>query len=561
MADRTVSTAAPWPAWAHIGALVVGCLALATLLRMPLSLNPNAVPLDPNTPLHAIAVRQIAGLGSPTILSMINPPEGVPVRIVAWPLVLIAAPLTGLLGALPAVNIATTILLALQGLAVAWAARVLQIGRGGQWVGAVAAISAPVVLHAQSLGRPENLAFPAFALIVVASTLQRSRNRVLLATAGLLMAAFSSPYQAIPAGLLLIVGFGFSGWQPRRDVRPWLELAVVTLFAALPTVAYFIDAAAGNAGESAFTSSPPESAAVALTGFGELTWPRAMAHGRPVYGHDLQTRLADLWIQSIRFGPRWGVRSASQMSWLGHVLLALGLLGCWKHRHRKFVPPLVVAGLLCVLCALGPDLRMWSERPWGIPLPWQLTTLLPGLDALVATSRFLSGTVFALCLAAAAGLDARPRWMMAAASVALLVDGAWRTPQVWPVPAAQTRFEAVLEQLPPGPIALWPPLDTIPAQNLELAALLADRHIHMMSMERETPPEWLRRIGALGVQSFVNLDAHEQDGLLTTSGNRVPMEIRDESGRPMLMQTDTCIDDMCWRAFRWDRGYHPVATP
>ena len=545
-------TPIPTSTWRHTAVLVVGCVLLAVLLRAPLSVSLDAVPLDPNTPLHAIAARQIAGFGSPTVLAMIDPPTGVPVRIVAWPMVLLAAPFVGLLGSLAAVNIATTLLLALQGLAVAWAARVWGIGPWGQRFGAVAGISAPVVLHAQSLGRPENLAFPAFALLVVAAAQAHLGRRVALGALGLLVAAFSSPYQAVPAGILLITLLGFSGWRPQRRARPWLEVAGIALAAGIPTVVYFIGAAAGDAGEAAFTTSPPEASAAAVTGFGELTWPRAMAHGRPVYSLDVAARLADFRVGVAQFGPEWGVRSASQVSWLGHVLLGLGLVGAWKLRHKRFVPPLVLMGVAAVVCALGPDLRMWSERPWNIPLPWALAASLPGLDALVATSRFLSGTVFALCIGAAALVDRWPRrgWMVAV--VAVLVDGAWRTPRVWPVPAAHTRFTEVVAQLPPGPVAFWPPIDTIPAQNHELAAAIADRHVHMLSLERETPPDWVRRLSQQGVASFVNLSAHVEDGLLTRGGTRVPQEIRDEQSRTMLMREETCVDGMCWRPFRLD---------
>ncbi|HCH66371.1 MAG TPA: hypothetical protein DFR83_26440, partial [Deltaproteobacteria bacterium] len=270
--------------WREVFVLAATCIALAVALRAPLSLHLWAVPLDPNTPLHAIAARQIAGLGSPTVLDMIDPPSGIPVRIVAWPMVLLAAPFVGTLGALPAVNLATTLLVALQGLGVSLTARALRIGFWGQLMGAVAGISAPLVLHAQSLGRPENLAFPAFAMIAIGSQRTGSVSRIALGTMGLLAAAFSSPYQAVPAGLLVLALYGFSGWKPQRTKRHWWEISVIVLLAAVPTVLYFIGAAAGDAGESAFTTSPPESTAAAVTGFGELTWPRAMAHGRPVYG-------------------------------------------------------------------------------------------------------------------------------------------------------------------------------------------------------------------------------------------------------------------------------------
>jgi hypothetical protein len=532
--------------------LVAVCLALAIALRAPLSWHLFAVPLDPNTPLHAIATRQIAGPGWPTVLTMIDPPQGIPVRIVAWPMVLLAAPLVGTLGALAAVNLATTALLALQGVAVASVVRQIGFSFRAQLLGAIAGVSAPIILHAQSLGRPENLAFPAFALIWLGADRTDRRHRVMMGAIGLLLAAFSSPYQAVPAGLLLLARYGLDGWRPVRRPHAGAEVGAMVLLAAIPTVLYFLGAAAGDAGESAFTTSPPEASAVAVTGFGELTWPRAMAHGRPVYAADWSARFRDLSVGIARFGPEWGVRTASQVSWLGHGLLGLGLWGAWKHRERAFVPPLVLAGLAAMVCALGPDLRMWSDRPWNIPLPWALAQLLPGVDALVATSRFLSGTVFALCIGAAAAADRLPWRWWGLATLVLVFDGAGRTPGVWPVPAAYSPFQSVVEDLPPGPVALWPPIDTIPAQNHELAAVLADRHVHMLSLERETAPDWIRRLASQNVGSFVNLASHASDGLMSRDGHRVPQEIRDERGRAMLMRTETCVDSVCWRPFELD---------
>ena len=536
--------------WRELAILAVVCLGISVVLRAPLSVHLSAVPLDPNTPLHAIAARQVASLGSFTVLDMIDPPNGIPVRIVAWPMVLLAAPFVGTLGALPAVNLATTLLVALQGLGVALTARALRVGMPGQLLGAIAGVSAPLILHAQSLGRPENLAFPAFALIVIGSQRVTGASRVALGTLGLLGAAFSSPYQAVPAGLMVLALYGFSGWRLQRRPQVWLEIGAIVALAAVPTVLYFIGAAAGDAGESAFTTSPPESTAAAVTGFGELTWPRAMAHGRPVFGLDWSTRWGDLQVGEARFGADFGVRTASQISWLGHLLLALGLTGAWKHRRHPIIPPLVIAALAAVLFALGPDLRMWSERSWNLSLPWAWIQLLPGVDALVATSRFLSGTVFALCIGAALLADRLPRRWYLAALVGLVVDGAWRTPRVWPVPAAYSPFVDVVAELPPGPVALWPPIDTIPAQNHELAAAIVNRPVHMLSLDRETPADWARRLSGQNVGSFVNIASLDARGLFTKDGHGVPQEIRDERARRMLVREETCNGNICWRPFR-----------
>ena len=69
------------------------CLLLAFLVRWPTSLFWDALPQDPNTPLHALAAFDLAsGQASTTQLTLLGYPDGLGVRLLAWPVLLCSIP-------------------------------------------------------------------------------------------------------------------------------------------------------------------------------------------------------------------------------------------------------------------------------------------------------------------------------------------------------------------------------------------------------------------------------------------------------------------------------------
>lgn len=526
--------------WLGVGVFTV---VLAMLLRFPLSVHLDALPMDPNSPLHALAARQLADFGSPLHLAMLDWPAGVPVRMVAWPTLLIAAPLVGLVGALPALNLATTVIMALQGVACALAASLWGAPRRGQLVAAAAGVACPYVVHAQGLGRQENLAFLAFALVAVAATQSGWRFGVAVVGA-LAIAAFSSPYQAVPTGVMLVLVVGVRSWRALGAV-----LGASAGVGAL-VVLYYVDAALGDSAVAGITTSPPETQGAAVAAVGELLTPRALSHGVPFTypsaGERLSRLTAELPLRD--FGPSWGVKAATQVCWIGTVLLLAGGIGLALRLRAARAWPWVAAGLVCVVFALGPDLRMWSEQPSAIPLPWALTAGVPGLDQMVATHRFMSGAIFVLCLGAG-WLAGRLHVAFAPALIALLVaDTTLRAPAEWPLEGARSRLGELAGVLPGGPIALYPPVRTVPAQNFELAAAALGVPVGLFVPDREAPAAWVRRLEAAGAVAFVELWRDEKHGIATNTGARISTEILEDGGHRVLLHQPTCLGTLCWRA-------------
>lgn len=91
---------------------------------------------------------------------------------------------------------------------------------------------------------------------------------------------------------------------------------------------------------------------------------------------------------------------AERAIFLGYLPLLLGALGCWFGRRKAAFWALVA--LAAALLALGPTLQI-AGRPYaGVPLPYQLLQLIPGVNISRGPARFAILTT--LCLAVLAGL-------------------------------------------------------------------------------------------------------------------------------------------------------------
>ena len=191
------------PAALEAGALG---LALAALLRWPVSVFPHAIPHDPNSALHMVAAADFAATLDPLTLSSLDWPDGVPVRLIGWPLLLLALPLELLLPPAVAFHGAVLLFLALQAAGVG-AIRLEGWGRPQRLAAAAAATLAPIGLLFLGNGQPENVVFFPILLAGWAAT----RGRMGLVAAGLLLAALSTPYQGLVAGIFALCGAALRG--------------------------------------------------------------------------------------------------------------------------------------------------------------------------------------------------------------------------------------------------------------------------------------------------------------------------------------------------------------
>jgi hypothetical protein len=446
-------------------------LLLAVLVRWPLSVNLDAMPLDPNSPLHILALEQIASGGNWVEISNLAFPTPVPIRMVAIPTLLLGIPFAQVMSPMAALNVATTLMVALQGIAVAALVATLRWGRTAQYVAATAAIACTYTVHVQSLGQQENLGFVAMALAVWSSC-QQGRVAWVGSILALAIAAFSSPYQAVPTGILLVC----TSWCQNREalLRSLASSAIV----AVPVLLYYTGATDGASSIPGITTSPPEEGYLASAGLLDMVHPRAMWDGGPSDVPSIADRFSSLTtsISTTTFHSGWPWITAHQTAYLGLVLL-LGGLGLYSGRAGQLHKGLIAGAALSLIFALGPQLRLVSESSTGLPLPWSAFALLPGLSDLQATHRFLSGLIFALILGLAYSMRnaGRPKGLLLVGL--LLAEGLLRAPVHWPLPTARGELDAVVEKLPEGPVMLWPPLNHFAPQYFEMLAVLLERPV------------------------------------------------------------------------------------
>ena len=149
--------------------LLGGCLLLAILVRWPTSIFWDALPQDPNTPLHALAAFDLSsGDASPWKLSLLGYPDGLEVRLLAWPVLICSIPFQFLLDPIQAFNLGVLLWLTLQGVIVGTMGARLGWGLHARLVAAGAAITAPTTLRALGNGQFENLTAIAFAMGIIA---------------------------------------------------------------------------------------------------------------------------------------------------------------------------------------------------------------------------------------------------------------------------------------------------------------------------------------------------------------------------------------------------------
>jgi hypothetical protein len=391
--------------------------------------------------------------------------------MVALPTLGLGIPLVHLFSPLAALNVATTCMVAGQGLAAAWLTGRLNWGRQAQFIALTAGICAPFTVHVQALGQQENLGFIGFAL-AIAFGIETGKKAWLFGLGALFLAGFSSPYMAVPTGIILL---SVALFQDRGTLLRGLACTALT---GLPVLLYYTGATDGSASIPGITTSPPESGYLASAGIWDMLSPRAMWDGAALAMDGPWARIGALGkgIPTTELHPGWIWTTAHQSAYIGIVLL-LGVIALWKERKASFFRPLILAGSVCLVFALGPNLRILSETSTGIPLPWALFAALPGLADLQATHRFLSGSIFVLVLGLAwwARNWSRPQTGLLCA--ALMVDGLLIAPAIWPLPAAQTDLHAVEAELPPGPTMLWPPLTSFAPQYYELMAVLLERPV------------------------------------------------------------------------------------
>lgn len=419
----------------------------ALLLRWPVGLYVDALPHDPNTALHAVAAADLWATGDPLHLYSLDWPDRVPVRFIGWPLLAVAAPLTAALDPISALNIALTVVLVVQAGGVAELLHQSGADRAGRLAGALGALLAPLGALFLGNGQPENVVFLPILLAGVAAWRGWTGGLAI----GLLLAASSSPYQGLVAGVFALAG-GLVGGRRRLAVA-----ALVGALCAAPVALYFGSQAADAPGADLTRTRPasadkPQPATL-------LGW------GTPSVGLDAGLGPPG-WATPDR---RWPQRPPGHAPYLGWVLLLGGGVGLWRGRDQPLVRVAAVAGGVCLVLSLG-------ARLGPIPLPWAALSALPGVGRLGATLRFGTGVEVALAVGLSALLRGRPLGA-GVVGIALAADVLLLSPAAWPVPASGLRANSLAAALPPGPTLVWPGTPLLSTHQHAVLRLALDRPI------------------------------------------------------------------------------------
>jgi len=289
----------------------------------------------------------------------------------------------------------------------------------------------------------------------------------LMLAGGLLGAAFSSPYQAIPAAIVVTMVL-------LRHARPQTGM----LLGALGTVfalcyAYYSGPQPTPGGECGPTSGSMPLVLAELFGFtGGLDAQMPLAAGRI---EQLTAAFSEPVVWRRQFDLH-NLMVSPGSGFLGWLPLFGGAIGLWRARRVPWSKPLMIAGLLCLLLAMGPTVALTRTLQVNLPMPADLFTYLPGLSQMGTTLRFASGLAFALVLGLALlaeSLKHRPR-VLAVLMGLVVADWALGTVSHVPMPALSIQQPAGMDGLPnEGAVIMVPVRERVsPEAHLWMGAVI-----------------------------------------------------------------------------------------
>lgn len=438
-------------------------VAVALLLRYPTSFDPGLVPHDTNSDLHILVARALSQ-GEFGHVAVLDFPHGVDVRLVAVPMLLLSLPLQ-FLGHIQAFHIAVVLWLVLNGLAVQWCGERLGLSRARALSLAMVTLLGGQTLSFLGNGQFENVVPAALGLGLVAAHEPRLRQSAAFLAAALLLAGFSSPYQAIVV-VLLCLGASAVDRGPRHTAA----LLGVACLMLIPVALYYSGATAG----------PLQPA------------PGGIADPLEFTGLSLQTRgvspIVGFPYSGVRLEPPIAIRS------IGWVLPITGLLSLALLRRRAMA--FGVAGVLVFLAAIGPSVAIGEAQ---VPGPFAVASHVPGLRDMGATFRFATGLTF---LAALLALKTRFGQIAALVLPALVAAETFLfSPGVWPVHAAP-RGDVVLDE----PVGFWPAPPSAASDCAEWVAVAYGVPVAWAPSDDGKMSAWIETLEDQGIEKIVVYD-------------------------------------------------------
>lgn len=384
--------------------------AAALAVWYPLSVAPARVHLSVNTPLHVYVLEHLRGLldgGGEAlgVLPGLDAPHGFPVRVVAWPVLAAALPWVRGLGGVAALNLGVTASLLASVAAMSLLLGRLGLGPGARAAGAVAWATSPLLCTFLANGQYENHA--GFAIPLLAWGVLRGGPVGLLGcAAGLAGAAFSSPYQLVPALLAVAALAGLA--SPRGRAAP---LALAGL-ASLACYAYYAGPGRTPGGSCAPTTGSQPALLSDMLGLGAGAPPPpppgAPPPGPPPLALGEPPPLSTLVDPSYPdvVAPFLALPAPDASAYLGIATVAIGVAGLCAARRRPEARALAALAAGSVLLALGDRVGIAPGWSVDLPLPGDLQGLLPGIRQMGTTYRFLTGASFALAVGVALAVEA-----------------------------------------------------------------------------------------------------------------------------------------------------------
>ena len=503
-------------------------LLLSILLRWPLSLygNWDAVPLEPNFPLHAVAAWDLSLDGTPFHNEHLEWPVGAPVRYLAWTLLLIAVPLEAHFLPIEAFNLATLLWIWGQGLGLYWLFSKWFRSEIQRFSGASLSLIAPQTLIALGNGQFENFA-PFFLFFCFWAAQEKRFFATLL---GLLACCFSSPYIGFLALLLVFITAKF---QPK--------ILFSLVLSALATFFYYQPVSTDEVHESTMPapSELPEKADL-LNMF--IPQNKALNSGKEVMSAKTRWKKIFEAPSPSVYDNKWPWLLTTSSSFLGLSFLFFGGQGLILNRDPRF-RSLLHWGVLSTLFSLGTMVYIGFAR---VPFLWQISKLIPGLEHMQATSRFL----FAPSLVLVLGICLYPnRKRLPLIILLCILETLFITPAHWPIPSRKITPHPELEDIE-TPVAFWPAAPSISSHKITMLSLVIRQPLALFSDMEATPPT-PRGIHKAGQgKNRQNQTAQEWNAQIKQETNILLQfrgDFENNQYKPIKFHQQQCSDSYC----RW----------
>ena len=507
-------------------------LFVAWILRWPTIPFVDSAPLDANFPLHALAAKGLSE-GSWMTLPYLQWPQGAAVRYIAWPVLILALPLNWFFSAIASMNISVFLWVWIQGMGGFWLGKLIKTSYAGSLFLALGCMIAPTQIISMGNGQYENMALFPLCWFFVALTNKRS------CFVPFALCLFSSPYQAVAA--LLAIPLFFMD----KNTKRWSSLLEIVALLLLGYLYY--DAVSKGAVHESVTPAPSILSEKALPAALFLPINIAEHGGVPLSGPIQRLQHLSTLPVSAEYNHRWPWILSTAGSYVGWTFwISIFFLFTKTLTEKKAL----FWASLCLLCSLGATLGETN-----IPLPWFLSTYIPGLNHMQATARLLSGVTAALLLYTALNYAQYTKWLIPL----LIIEGLLVSPAHWPIPARAPIPAQNISNIQ-KPVAFWPSAPIIASHKVTMTALMLDQPLALfdekdismpdakglvqyaesrLDHQGRSPTQWKNDICAAGIQDLIQF-----------------RDIVGDNGQPFFYGVQT-INRHCEQSFcRWTLCVH-----